>query len=230
MIITDLENNKSLQMNEPKIQAVIFDIDGTLADSVPLIIAAFRKAVEPLVKRSLSDEEIMESFGPDEEGSVKKIAPNDYKKGTKDFLDNYEAMHDMCSLPFNGITDLLQMLKDKGVHLAIATGKSKYTSDFSLKCFKLTSYFEQIQHGSPDGSRKVEAIHEILQSFGDVEAEAVVYAGDSKADIKESKEAGVKAVAAAWASTVKKEELKAENPDAFFETVDAFCDWLKKRI
>lgn len=63
-----------------KIQAVIFDIDGTLADTIPLIIVAYRKAVEPLVKHSLSDEEIVNTFGPDEEGSVKKMAPHDYKR------------------------------------------------------------------------------------------------------------------------------------------------------
>lgn len=110
----------------------------------------------------------------------------------------------MCPLPFDGIKELLQTLKDKGVRLAIATGKNKITSDFSLNRFHLTSYFEHTENGSPEGSRKVEAINQILKAFKIADKTAVIYVGDSKADIKESKETGIKAIAAAWSSTVKK--------------------------
>ncbi len=132
-----------------KIKAVIFDIDGTLANTVPLCIAAFRHAVEPIVNRPLSDEEIQSHFGPDEEGTIKSLAPDDYKKGTSDFLRFYEAMHDMCSAPFEGMTELLDELQQKGVHLAIATGKGKYTSGLTLHRLGLVSYFEMIENGTP---------------------------------------------------------------------------------
>ena len=58
-----------------KIKAVIFDIDGTLANTIPLIIKAYRQAVEPLVHRSLTDDEIVATFGPSEEGSVRAMVP-----------------------------------------------------------------------------------------------------------------------------------------------------------
>ncbi len=47
-----------------KIKAVIFDLDGTLADTLPLCIQAFRQSVEPLIKRSISDDDIIATFGP----------------------------------------------------------------------------------------------------------------------------------------------------------------------
>src|SRR5579875_1459350 len=131
-----------------KIKAVIFDVDGTLANTVPLCIAAFRKAVEPLVNRPLSDEEIQSHFGPDEEGTIKSLAPDDYKKGTSDFMRFYEAMHDEYATVFNGIPQLLNELKQKGVHLAIATGKGKYTTGLTLDRLGLQSYFERIENGT----------------------------------------------------------------------------------
>ncbi len=76
------------------IKAVIFDFDGTLANTIPLCIEAFRKAVEPIVQRPLSDEEIMSTFGPDEEGSIRKLAPQHYEEATADF---YEALQSPAS-------------------------------------------------------------------------------------------------------------------------------------
>ncbi len=210
-----------------KIQAIIFDIDGTLADTVPLIVAAFRKAVEPLVNRPLTDKEIIASFGPDEEGSVKALAPGDYKKGTADFIKYYKDMHGMCMQPFEGIIPLLHKLQKKGVHIAIATGKGKETADLTLELLNLKPFFKRIENGSPEGSRKVEAIHLILEAFGSVPAN-VVYVGDSPNDTKESKEAGIKSIAACWASNAEKDKLKEAVPDEIFYTVSDFADWLKK--
>ncbi len=209
------------------IKAVIFDIDGTLADTVPLCIAAFRKAVEPLVNRPLSDEEIQSHFGPDEEGTIKSLAAQDYKKGTSDFMRFYEAMHDVCSAPFEGITQLLTELKQKGVHLAIATGKGKYTSGLTLHRLGLVPYFEMIENGTPEGPKKTEAIAAILHSLGNIQKEEAVYIGDAPGDIKESRKAGVRVVSAAWAETAKVDELKKEHPNELFTSVDAFAKWIK---
>ncbi len=209
-----------------KIKAVIFDIDGTLANTVPLCIAAFRKAVEPLVHRPLSDEEIMSHFGPDEEGTIKSLAPDDYKKGTSDFLRFYEAMHDEYASVFEGIPELLNELKQKGVHLTIATGKGKYTTGLTLHRLELQPYFEVIENGSPEGSKKAESITSILQTLN-MSKEAAVYVGDATSDIKESRKARVGVVSAAWSKTAKVEELKKEHPDHLFASVGAFAKWIK---
>jgi phosphoglycolate phosphatase-like HAD superfamily hydrolase len=58
-----------------KIRAVIFDLDGTLADTLPLCIQAFRASVQPLIHRCPSDEEIVATFGPSEEGTIMALAP-----------------------------------------------------------------------------------------------------------------------------------------------------------
>lgn len=213
-----------------KIKAVIFDIDGTLANTIPLIIKAYRQAVEPLVHRPLSDDEIVATFGPSEEGAIRAIATDDYKKGTEDFLSIYKEFHEMCPEPFDGIKELLNVLKNKGVKVALSTGKGKESTDISLQRFNLHGFFDMVETGSPKGSRKVEAIKLILNSWPSIEIEEVIYVGDSPGDITESHEAGITAIAAAWAETAKPDKLKELQPDEIFYTVQDFAKWLYAKI
>ena len=69
-----------------KIKCVIFDLDGTIGDTVPLCIKAFKEAIEPLINRSVSNEEIIATFGPSEEGTIMALAPEFYEKGVEDYL------------------------------------------------------------------------------------------------------------------------------------------------
>lgn len=191
------------------IKAIIFDIDGTLADTIPLCIQAFRQTAEPLLHHPLSDKEIEDAFGPNEAGTIKELAPgSDYEKAATDFLQHYKALHTMCPKAFDGITDLLETLKSKSIYLAIASGKGKESSEMSLERFGITSFFTIVKNGSLDGKQKPADIDSIVQSFGTVTKEETIYIGDSASDIKDSRKAGVRVVAAAWALTAKIDLLK----------------------
>ena len=69
-------------------KGIIFDLDGTIANTLPLCIEAFRKSIEPLANRALSDEEIIATFGPSEEGTIMALAPLHYDAGIKGCLKN----------------------------------------------------------------------------------------------------------------------------------------------
>ncbi len=140
-----------------KLKAVIFDLDGTLANTLPLCIAAFRKSIEPLISRSVSDQEIIAGFGPSEEGTIMALAPAHYQQGIADYLYYYDQLHSSCPAPFEGIRELLQNLQDRGIRLAMVTGKGKHSTAISLRYFDLASFFEIIETGSPNGPRKAGA-------------------------------------------------------------------------
>ena len=53
----------------------LFDLDGTLGNTLPLCIAAFREAVEPLSGECLIDADIVANFGPSEEGTIAALLP-----------------------------------------------------------------------------------------------------------------------------------------------------------
>ena len=214
-----------------KIKAVIFDIDGTLGDTIPLCIQAFRQTVEPLVHHPLTDEEIKATFGPNEAGTIKKLAPgSDYNNAVNDFLHHYEALHSMCPQAFDGMVDLLETLKSKGVHLAVATAKGKESSEITLQHFGIASFFSMVKNGSLDGKQKPGDIEQIIQSFGDVTKEETIYVGDSPSDITDSRKAGVVAIAANWATTAEASALEKEQPDELFDKVSDFADWLYNKI
>ena len=146
-----------------KIKAIIFDLDGTLANTLPLCIEAFRQSVQPLINRAISDAEIIATFGPSEEGTIMALAPDHYDKGVADYLRFYKTLHNICSTPFNGIKELLVTLQRKGIRIAMVTGKGKHSTAISLQYFGLEDFFEIIETGSPNGQKKAEGIQQVLE-------------------------------------------------------------------
>jgi len=213
-----------------KIKAVIFDLDGTLANTLPLCIQAFRQSVEPLINRSISDADIIATFGPSEEGTIMALTPDHYDKGVSDYLHYYEQLHHMCPVPFDGVKEILQTLENRGVRIAMVTGKGKHSTDISLRHFELTHFFEMLETGSPEGARKAEGIRIILDGLTDIKKDEVIYVGDAPSDITASRKVGIPIIAAAWADTSEPEKLQEMQPDELFYTIRDFEDWLLNRI
>ena len=83
--------------------------------------------------RFLSDEEIIETFGPSEEGTIKAFIPDYYDKGISDYLHNYQELHEKCPSPFDGIIDLLNHLKKRQIRIAMVTGKGEHSTKITLE-------------------------------------------------------------------------------------------------
>jgi phosphoglycolate phosphatase-like HAD superfamily hydrolase len=210
-----------------KLRTVIFDLDGTIADTLPLCIAAFKKSIEPLLGKTLSDEEIIATFGPSEEGTIRKLIPDHEEQGVKDYLYHYESLHHTCPVVFPGIKELLSFLQHKGIGLAMVTGKGIYSTRLSLKQFDIAPYFEVLETGSPDGPDKVNGIRRVLERLN-VKAEESLYVGDAPSDIRYCKEIGIPIAAAAWAGTTNAAELLPLQPDYIFYSVNDFKEWISK--
>lgn len=208
-----------------KFNTIIFDLDGTIADTLPLCIAAFKKSVEPLLGKTISNEEIVATFGPSEEGTIRRLIPAHEEVGVKAYLQHYEDLHHMCPAPFPGIADLLEYLKVNGVQLAMVTGKGIHSTRLSLKQFGLEQYFEILETGKPEGPDKINGIRRVLAKLN-APAKNCLYVGDAPSDIKYCKELGVSIAAVTWASTTNADELKPLNPEYMFGSVAEFKAWL----
>lgn len=212
-----------------KIKTVIFDLDGTIANTLPLCIAAFKKSIEPLLQKEISDQEIIASFGPSEEGTIRKMIPQHEQEGVEAYLKYYQQLHYTCPVPFNGIKELLEYLSQKNIQLAMVTGKGIHSTKISLQQFELTRYFDVLETGSPEGPNKVNGIRKVLEKLGANIAESI-YVGDAPSDITYCKQVGIPIAAAAWAETTNADELIPLNPDWIFYTVDEFKTWIANYI
>ncbi|MFE7083915.1 HAD family hydrolase [Priestia megaterium] len=210
-------------------KCIIFDLDGTIGNTLPLCIAAFKKAIEPLAGKALSDKEIIDTFGPSEEGTVQALIPNYYEQGIEDYLRHYRQLHAMCASPFEGMREILDYAKDQNIQLAMVTGKGERSTEITLDMFDIHSYFEAIETGSPQGPRKVQGIQSVLNQLGIMPADSI-YVGDAPSDIKASREAGVPIVSAAWAETAEVELLQEMQPNKLFKTIQEFRQYIQQTI
>lgn len=209
-----------------QLSAVIFDLDGTLADTNLVCIAAFQRTFEHFLGRTFSAQEIIDLYGPSEEGITQRMVPACWQTALAMYLAEYEHAHTAFRQPFEGIVELLEQLRKANLRLAIVTGKGSGSAGISLRVLGLAPYFEDIETGSPQGGIKHERIEAVLQKWG-LPPQAAAYIGDSPADITAARRAGVAALAAAWAETADVAGLAASQPDALFRSVADLAAWIK---
>jgi phosphoglycolate phosphatase-like HAD superfamily hydrolase len=215
--------------NVPPIKAVIFDLDGTLADTLPVCIAAFQAAFERYAHRSFTAKEIEAMFGPNEEGVIRKVVPDDWEACLATYLCGYETAHQSLTQPFDGVLDLVVWLKERDVPTAIVTGKGAGSAAISIRLLGLAQHFDIVEMGSPQGVIKPQAITKILAHWH-LRPDEAVYVGDAPGDIVSAREAGVAPIAAAWASSANVAALEAMSPIGLFRSVAQFRAWLEERV
>lgn len=72
------------------IKMVSFDFDGTIADTIPMCIEVFEKAISPYAGHKLTEHEILQTFGLNEIGMVKAVVKDNWKSALEDFYLYYE--------------------------------------------------------------------------------------------------------------------------------------------
>ena len=197
---------------------VLFDLDGTISDTLPMCISAFRKAAEPYLGRELTMEEMEQAFGLDEEGMMKRIVGTHWQEALQDFYTNYTEMHTLCPTPFDGIRQLIHQLKKEGILIALVTGKGKITTEISLDYWNMRQDFDFIETGSPYKNRKAEAIGNILHNSHIAHQDAV-YIGDTVSDVLSCREAGIVCLSATWSKGTKLKELENINPNHIIRNI-----------
>jgi len=207
-----------------RLAGAIFDLDGTIADTFAICFATFRNALVHVSGPILTDAEIQARFGPSEDGMFQRVIPERWEEAFSVYLAEYERHLPLCGL-FPVIPTVLTWLGQRGVPLALVTGKSRPTALMSLKAFGLDAVFDPVETGSATGVVKAAAIARVVSGWG-VAPDAVIYVGDAVSDVRAAHAAGVHAVAAAWAPTASVAELRELAPHELFTDVADFHAWL----
>jgi len=199
---------------------VLFDLDGTLIDSGPIIIASMRHAVQTVLGREIAPEELAATIGgPGLVAQMQALDANRVEELVEAYRVHNEPLHDTLQ-GFDGMADVLARLDDEGRKLAIVTAKRHRTVGLAFERFPwLETHIdfviahEDTERHKPDPDPVLAA----LDRFGEEPASAA-YIGDSPFDIRSAKAADVFAIAVGWGGIHPEERLRAEGPDAFVRT------------
>ena len=196
---------------------VLFDLDGTLIDSGPIILASMQHATRTVLGREIAYEELAATVGG--QGLVSQMRaldPDRVDELVEVYKEHNDPLHETLEA-FDDFLDVLPRLRAEGRRLGIVTAKRHRTVRLALDRFpELAEQFEVIV-GYEDTERhkpEPDPVLLALERLGAVPAEAA-YVGDSPFDIQAAKAAGTFAVAVGWGGIHADERLLEEEPDAF---------------
>jgi pyrophosphatase PpaX len=208
-------------MSASPFDVVIFDFDGTIGDTLPLIYEAFDAALRPEINRRMEDHEIRSLFGPPDNAIIRSIVEDEAAadQAIERYVQAYEDGHQELASLFDGIETILASAKESGVRLGIVTGKSRVTAIHSLTAFGVIEYFDAIYAGDDVERQKPhpEAIFAILRDLEHGKGERAVIVGDSAADVEAGKAAGIETIGVTWGSP-DHDELYQSEPDLVIHT------------
>jgi pyrophosphatase PpaX len=201
---------------------VLLDLDGTLVDTIPLILAAARHAFDGY-GRGPSDAEWIAGIGTPLRAQLASFArsPDD----VDDLLERYRtfwiAKHDAMTRPFDGVVETLAALAASGRPLAVVTAKVEAGAHRTLRHVGLLPYVEVVIGADSCGRSKPdpEPVRVALARLG-APPEGAVLLGDSPHDIAAGKAAGVWSLAALWGATTR-DALGAAGADGFLSDIRA---------
>ncbi len=209
-------------MNKRYVKTVIFDLDGTLIDSLKDIIGSMNYTLRKLGLEEKTPEVIRGYIGL---GRGKFISDALGHKATPEMVDKtneifgkYYAEHmlDTTRL-FPGVLEVLEYLKDKT--LMMVTNKNRDITLQTLEHFKIDKYFYKVIGGDDANCRKPAAcpIKNLIREVKAPESEAIMV-GDSGIDVKSGKLAGI-LTCGLTCGIGRKEDIEKAGPDYMLDDI-----------
>lgn len=185
------------------IKAVLFDLDGTLVNSLEDLTDAINFMLADFGKKTLSTAEIVRLVGKGARNLVRRAlesdAPADIERGLSLFVAfNTAHIADKSSL-YPGVRELLGALAANGLRLAAISNKQESLSRLILESFGLASCFDVICGGDtfPEMKPSPMPLLKVVDGFGLAPAQAIMI-GDSINDIQAGKRAGITTIGCTW--------------------------------
>ncbi|MEV6108199.1 HAD-IA family hydrolase [Streptomyces sp. NPDC051940] len=185
-------------------KAVVFDMDGTLVDTMPLVLSTYAATLRGLGGPEVTREQIQGAFRLGTAPAVlahflgRAITPEELERHRAEFRSRATAVE-----PFPGVVAMLDTLRAGGLPLAVYTGASRVGARRSLGMTGLDAYFPVVVTGDdvPRQKPAADGLHQACAALG-VPAERTAYVGDTVADLDCATAAGARPVHAAWDAEV----------------------------
>jgi len=205
-------------MTSHRFRTIVFDLDGTLADTAPDLTAALNHALNAMGRESIPAEDVRHMVGHGARALLRKglaatgeVSEELIEQGFHLFIDYYEDHIADHSRPFEGVEDTLAALEAQGVTIAICTNKLEGLTHRFLRAMGWEGRFAAVVGGDTLDVRKPDPaplFAAIERSGGEGPA---AFVGDSITDTDTARAAGLPCVALSFGfSDRPPEELGAD--------------------
>jgi pyrophosphatase PpaX len=206
-------------------RAVLFDLDGTLADTVPLILRCYRHTMKTHRGEELPDELWVRNIGKPLRVSMADFStePEEIERMVATYVEFQRGVHDQMVTGFPGAAEAIAALRERGVRVGVVTSKGREMTARTLACSGLADVLDvlitadDVVNGKPHPEP-------VLKALADLElaarASEVLFVGDSPHDLIAGRAAGVRTAAVSW-GPFGRSELEATEPDYWFDSWDA---------
>lgn len=206
-----------------KYKLAIFDMDGTILDTLVDLAEAVNYALRKagLPERSL--QEVRSYLGNGMLRLIRLAAPEDASAELlaelkETFTEYYKAHCSAHTRPYDGIVELIEELRARGVKTAVVSNKPDFGVQLLVQDYFPTSFDAAV--GERIGIAKKPApdsVNEVLRLL-DISREAAVYIGDSEVDIETARNAGMTGVIVTWGFR-DEDYLLSLKPDALVHDI-----------
>ncbi|WP_024929948.1 MULTISPECIES: HAD family hydrolase [unclassified Methylophilus] len=207
---------------------VVWDWDGTIADSTGMITQALIKAADEAGLPALSEERARSIIGLGLRESIEVLYGDIPEFQAQALANNYQRLYyanENNILLFAGIADTIATLDRKGCKQAVATGKGRRGLNTALQQSGLSKFFNATKTVDECFSKPHPQMLDELMDDLVVMPERTLMIGDSQYDMQMGKNAGVITAAVSYGSQTAS-HLQQYSPDYLFHDVATLSAWL----
>ncbi len=194
---------------------ILLDLDGTLIDSGPIILASMRHAARAVLGIEVDEAKVRAAIGgPGLAAQMRELDPDRVDELVDAYRAHNEPLHEELEA-FDGMLDLMPRLLERGHRLGIVTSKRRATVELAFERFPALRELTEVLVGADDTERQKPDPDPLLEALGRLGArpEEAAYIGDSPFDVCAAKAGGLFAVAVGWGGIHADEALLAVEPD-----------------
>jgi phosphoglycolate phosphatase len=194
------------------VEALIFDLDGTLVDTAPDLMAATNHTLSLIGRPPIPEVKFRHLVGHGALNLVKRgiaetgatVDDATVKRLYDALLDYYGAHIATGSKVFAGVVPLLEKAKDRGIRMGVCTNKVEHLSNKLLDQIGLAKYFDAVVGGDtlPVMKPDVAPYNEVARRLGVPPLSSIMF-GDSETDIRTAQNVGVPVIAVSFGYTEK---------------------------
>lgn len=186
-------------MTSPGPELILFDLDGTLTDSAPGVVAGFRHALTTVGADVPAGDLAAMVVGPPMQDTLAALLGDRAPEAMAVYRADYNSRGWAMNTLFDGVEDLLADLRAAGTRLAIATSKAEPTARRILEHFRIADHFEVIAGATLDGTRAAKSAV-VKHALAQLEPlpDRVLMVGDRAHDVDGAAEHGIPTVVVGW--------------------------------